>query len=402
MRRLYFSLGKNKFWEYVLLALFLLFFYGPLMNMLLLSFAGDYEYPDVIPRSYGFKWWDYVLSKAQLVQSIGTSLVLAVVVTLLSLAVCLPAAYALARYPFRGRSAVRLSFLLTNAFPKMGMANQKKHRWLPYLMVLPAFSIMVLVVVFPIVNTVARSFRTTDGQFTLDNYVYFFTSAEALQSLLFTLAEALTVMALSVVLSFLLALYLRFSKSPVSRALGKLYLLPRFIPGIAAVYAVMNVIKDSGGINRIAAAFGVDYKPGLLYDLKGIILSNLWFCIPFAAMMMSAALSSVNDSYVESARDAGCSWRDVLCRIILPLTYKDVIVSATFILMGQVGAFTIPYLTGPNNPKMLGILLYQQTGTYMNYERAAALSVLMFLICLGGAIVYIRSNMKEEVWETGK
>ena len=42
MRRLYFSLGKNKFWEYVLLALFLLFFYGPLMNMLLLSFAGDY------------------------------------------------------------------------------------------------------------------------------------------------------------------------------------------------------------------------------------------------------------------------------------------------------------------------------------------------------------------------
>ena len=192
------------------------------------------------------------------------------------------------------------------------------------------------------------------------------------------------------------------AKSPVSRALGKLYLLPRFIPGIAAVYAVMNVIKDSGSINRIAAAFGVDYKPGLLYDLKGIILSNLWFCIPFAAMMMSAALSSVNDSYVESARDAGCSWRDVLCRIILPLTYKDVIVSATFILMGQVGAFTIPYLTGPNNPKMLGILLYQQTGTYMNYERAAALSVLMFLICLGGAIVYIRSNMKEEVWETGK
>lgn len=80
------------------------------MNMLLLSFAGDYEYPDVIPRSYGFKWWDYVLSKAQLVQSIGTSLVLAVVVTLLSLAVCLPAAYALARYPFRAaRRAPELS-----------------------------------------------------------------------------------------------------------------------------------------------------------------------------------------------------------------------------------------------------------------------------------------------------
>ena len=46
----------------------------------------------------------------------------------------------------------------------------------------------------------------------------------------------------------------------------------------------------------------------------------------------------IRDS-VESARDAGCSWRDVLCRIILPLTYKDVIVSATFILMGQVDVY---------------------------------------------------------------
>lgn len=121
MKRLYYTLGKNKFREYIFLVVFLLVFYGPLMNMLLLSFAGDYEYPDVAPRSFGLKWWDYVLSKGQLVESIGTSLLLAIVVTLLSLVVCLPAAYALARFQFKGRSAVRLSFLLTNAFPKMGI-----------------------------------------------------------------------------------------------------------------------------------------------------------------------------------------------------------------------------------------------------------------------------------------
>lgn len=282
------------------------------------------------------------------------------------------------------------------------MTSTKQKQWLPYLMVLPAMTIMAVVVVLPICSTVVRSFRTADGQFTWDNYLYFFTSAEAWQSLRFTIIEAVIVTALSVVLSFLLALYLRFVKSPVSRLLGRMYLLPRFIPGVAAVYAVMNVIKNSGTINRVAMAFGVDFKPNLLYDMKGIVLSNLWFSIPFSAMMMSAALSNVNDSYIESARDAGCGSLAILRRIILPLTYKDIIVSATFILMGQVGAFTIPYLTGPNNPKMLGILLYQQAGTYMDYERAAALSVLMFLLCLGGAIVYIRSNMKEEVWESGR
>lgn len=121
MKRLYYTLGKNKFWEYILCAVFLLTFYGPLLHMIFLSFAGDYQYPDVLPQTYGLRWWDYVLSKPDLVQSIITSLVLAVVVTLISLVVCLPAAYALARYKFKGRSAIRLSFLFTNAFPKMGI-----------------------------------------------------------------------------------------------------------------------------------------------------------------------------------------------------------------------------------------------------------------------------------------
>lgn len=282
------------------------------------------------------------------------------------------------------------------------MKKTKNQGWRPYVMVLPAFAIMMLVVVWPVINTVIQSFHNAQGEFTLENYVYFLQSPSAWESLFFTLAEALITMAAALLISFLLALYLRFSKSKISKILGQLYLLPRFIPGIVAVYAVMNMIKDSGFINRIFQLFGMSVKPGLLYDMKGIILCNLWFSIPFSAMMLSAALSSVNDSYIEGAKDVGCSWFEILKKIILPLTYKDIIVAATFILMGQIGAFTIPYLTGPNNPKMLGILLYQQVGTYMDYERAASLSVLMFLISLAGAIVYIKINMKEQVWEAGK
>ena len=282
------------------------------------------------------------------------------------------------------------------------MKQKDKKVWTPYVMVFPAFAVMMLVVVLPIINTILQSFQTVDGTFTMANYQYFFTSKEAFQSLIFTAIEAFSTMLLAIIFSFLLALYLRFSKSKISRFIGRLYLLPRFIPGIVAVYAVMNIIKDAGFINRFLQLFGIAYKPGLLYDMKGIILCNLWFNIPFSAMLLSAALSAVEDSYVESARDAGCSYWKIFQKIIWPLVYKDVIVAATFILMGQIGAFTIPYLTGPNNPKMLGILLYQQVNTYLDYQKAAALSVLMFLLCLGGAVVYIKSNLKEEVWEKGR
>lgn len=282
------------------------------------------------------------------------------------------------------------------------MKQKERKLWIPYIMVFPACAVMMLVVVLPIFNTVLQSFQTGDGTFTLANYQYFFTSKEAFQSFIFTVVEALCTMILAMLFSFLLALYLRFSKSKISRLIGRLYLLPRFIPGIVAVYAVMNIIKDAGFINRFLQIFGIAYKPGLLYDMKGIVLCNLWFNIPFSAMLLSAALSAVTDSYIESARDAGCSYWKILQKIIWPLVYKDVIVAATFILMGQIGAFTIPYLTGPNNPKMLGILLYQQVNTYLDYQKAAALSVLIFLLCLGGAVIYIKSNMKEEIWEKGR
>lgn len=121
MRRIFYGLGKWKFIEYMFFVIFLLFFYGPLLNMVSLSFAGQYEYPDVIPRTYGLKWWEYILDKSQMLESIASSLALAVTVTAVSLVICLPAAYAIARFRFKGRSLVRLSFLLTNAFPKMGI-----------------------------------------------------------------------------------------------------------------------------------------------------------------------------------------------------------------------------------------------------------------------------------------
>ena len=62
----------------------------------------------------------------------------------------------------------------------------KKNKWIPYLMVLPAFAVMMLVVVLPILNTVVQSFQTESGSFTLANYQYFFTSPEAFESLIFT------------------------------------------------------------------------------------------------------------------------------------------------------------------------------------------------------------------------
>lgn len=48
---------------------------------------------------------------------------------------------------------------------------------------------------------------------------------------------------------------------------------------------------------------------------------------------------------------------------------------------------------------MLGIALFDQFNKYLAYNRAAALSVIMFLICAVSAGVYIYTNLKDKDWE---
>ena len=120
-KRFYHAVGKRKFLEFILLAAFILFFYGPMLNMLMLAFANEYSVPAVLPQSWGFKWWRYVFSQDNLVSSIAQSFIVAIITTLVSMVLCIPAAYSNARFKYRGRKLFMLSFLLTNAFPKLGI-----------------------------------------------------------------------------------------------------------------------------------------------------------------------------------------------------------------------------------------------------------------------------------------
>lgn len=120
-RRFYHAVGRRKFLEFILLAVFILFFYGPLLNMFMLAFANEYSVPNIIPQEWGFKWWSYVFSQNSLVTSIIQSFVVAIITTIVSMIFCIPAAYSIARFKYPGRKIFMLSFLLTNAFPKLGI-----------------------------------------------------------------------------------------------------------------------------------------------------------------------------------------------------------------------------------------------------------------------------------------
>ncbi len=280
------------------------------------------------------------------------------------------------------------------------MSKKAKQMLVAYGLVTPAFLVVMLTVAYPIVSAVIQSFQDPKtGAFTWANYAYFFTEPVQRKNILYTLYVVIMTVVIAIVVAYLLSLYLRFVKSKVAKTIGTLYLLPRFVPAMCAVYAMITIIRDSGLVNRIGLLFGHDVHLGLMYHASGIIIMNLWFNIPFAALMITAGLGAIPDSIIEGARDVGASKFKVFTSMILPLSIKDVMVAATFVFMSNVGSFTTPYLMGGNSPKMLGIALFDQFNKYLAYNRSAALSVIMFLLCSVSAGVYIYTNLKEKDWE---
>lgn len=280
----------------------------------------------------------------------------------------------------------------------------EKRTWKTYMfivmMLAPALILTFGIIIYPIINTVMRSFRSReDGSFTLGHYIFLFTDKMSVNNIVYTLWIVVVTVILSIVISYLLALYLRFNDSKISKFIGTIYLLPRFIPSLVAVYGMITIIRDSGFINRFSRLFGYDFKPGLMYNASGIIVMNLWFNIAFATMIIVAALSSIPDSIVESARDVGAGKINVFLKMILPLSFKDVVIAMTFIFMSNISSFTTPYVMGGNNPVMLGVYLRKQFSEYSNYELAAALSVVMFIFSSVSAVIYIYTNLKEKEWE---
>ena len=96
--------------------------FGPLLNMLIWTVTEAWYFPAKLPVRWGFAFWGKVFKpEAGAMVALWTSLVIAVWTVLLSLAVAIPAGYALSKRDLPMRSLFLLFFLLPQAFPTVAV-----------------------------------------------------------------------------------------------------------------------------------------------------------------------------------------------------------------------------------------------------------------------------------------
>ena len=129
----------------------------PMIPLGLWSVAKGWFFPDILPRDFSLRAWEYTLSETGgALAALWTTTAIALATTLLALVIGLPAGRALGLYRFRGKTAVELLILapiivpgltvvmgLHGVFLTLGLANSATGVVLAHL--IPALPYMILV-----------------------------------------------------------------------------------------------------------------------------------------------------------------------------------------------------------------------------------------------------------------
>ncbi|MCE0494862.1 ABC transporter permease [Vibrio salinus] len=114
------SIHLSRWLHGVLILLFALMIFGPILNLLIWTVAEVWYFPHSLPSQWGLKYWHQVFSPYSDVSgSLSTSVFIAVSTVMVCLLVSVPAGYALSKRSMPLRFLWMLLFLLPQAFPNL-------------------------------------------------------------------------------------------------------------------------------------------------------------------------------------------------------------------------------------------------------------------------------------------
>ena len=125
-----------------------------------------------------------------------------------------------------------------------------------------------------------------------------------------------------------------------------------------------------------------------------VILADVWKTTPFVGLLLLAGLQSIDRELYEAAATDGASTWWQLRHITIPLLKPAILVALTFRTLDAFRVFDLIYVMTGGGPgtSTEPVALYTFNSLLQNLEfgYGAALSVIIFLVTFGLAMVYMR------------
>lgn len=280
----------------------------------------------------------------------------------------------------------------------MGNSNEKK-RSIPGVFLLKIASIipvsfwMILFVVVPLFYVFIMSFMArglyggVEPGFSLENYLMVFQS-DYLKIYGASLFSALMTTIICLLIAYPFTLFI-VQKSKITRTIFMaLIVIPSVVNSLVRLFGWVTLLRKTGVVNSILLKLGLIKEPlELIYNNTGVIIGLVYLLLMFMILPLFNSMEKIDYSLIEAAYDLGGRRKDVILKIIFPLTKPGIFAGSIMVFIPSLGYFFVSDILGGGTSLTMGNLIKNQFMVARNWPLGAAISIMLIIITL--LILYI-------------
>lgn len=286
-----------------------------------------------------------------------------------------------------------------------------RHKWEPYLWLLPSILLMLIFVVFPVAIAFKLSFSEISRAGVVGGFIGLNNFREAVSSDAFATVMGNTgiwvvaVVGLSTLLGFVVALVL--NEQFIGRKVARSIVVLPWATTLVIQASVWNyIIKyEFGNLNNVLLNLGIikdaiNWRASYQIEFAWECGVGIFVTIPFVTFCVLAGLQSIDATYYEAATVDGAGFWKKLWHVTVPLVKPSLTVSTMLNIIYVFNSFPIIYTITRGAPanKTDTMITYLYMLAFVEQKKgpATALSVIGFVILCAIAAVYMGITMRKE------
>ena len=218
--------------------------------------------------------------------------------------------------------------------------TQRAHRAFdPSLLILPAFALLILLFVIPLVWFFV-GVLAEEGSVgaVVERFVDVLSAPGIVNALVATNWISALVTALTLVIGYPIAYYLANSTGWRFALVLFCIIVPYFTSVIVRTYSWMVLLGRNGAINQTLLSLGIIDAPlQLLYNKMGVLIGMTYVLMPYMVLTLYATMRAIDTNLVRAAYGLGASPLYTFRKVYFPLSLHGVISGALIVFILAIG-----------------------------------------------------------------
>ena len=273
---------------------------------------------------------------------------------------------------------------------KLASRGYSVRSWANIMMVMPAFLLLLILYVYPILQIGWISF--TDPHPGTHNYQEILTSLTHGKIFYQTFYMSFLVTLICLVLGYLIAYTADHVENRRTIVLMLFFVLVPFWTSILIrAYSWIVILRQDGIINHFLMSLGLLNSPAVLVRNRfGVIVGMVHVMLPFMTLPLFSVMKGIDKQLIQAARSLGAGPFTAFWKIYLPLSMPGVYAGVILVFILSLGFYITPALLGGGKFVMLAEYIALQIQLVLKWGMGSALAILLLVMVLGLLFVFGR------------